>query len=390
ARAVLIAGGEATAAFKAAQRAGHMLDWSRGVAAAEEDRGFGKPLLSAYDIANGLGAPVITYPAFEHALRGRLGVSRRDYARRMAQLWARFSGIAATNPYSQFPVERSVDFLMTPSPENYPVADPYLKWHVAQDAVNQAAAVILTSVGEADRLGIAPEHRVFLHGHAEAAERVPSERPDLSRSRAVELVLARALAATGIGVESLAEIDLYSCFPCAVLIAAEALGVDPLARDLTVTGGLPFFGGPGNSYSLHAIASMVERLRAARDGFGLVLANGGFLSKQAAGVYAAVPPRDWAPVDNGAIAAEILAAPVPQLLSGAGEATITSYSVSFAKGAPTRGYVIGATEAGGRVIARVRRDDTAMLAALLADDPIGRRVRTDIDGSANVIAELLP
>ncbi|MFX4396904.1 hypothetical protein ABTA35_20075, partial [Acinetobacter baumannii] len=85
----------------------------------------------------------------------------------------------------------------------------------------------------------------------------------------------------------------------------------------------PFFGGPGNSYSLHAIASMVERLRAARDGFGLVLANGGFLSKPAAGVYAAVPPRDGAPVDNGAIAAEILAAPVPQLLSGAGEATIT-------------------------------------------------------------------
>lgn len=42
---------------------------------------------------------------------------------------------------------------------------------------------------------------------------------------------------------SLRYLDLYSCFPCVVQIAADVLGMahdDP--RGFTVTGGLPFYG----------------------------------------------------------------------------------------------------------------------------------------------------
>lgn len=182
ARAVLIAGSEATAALKTAVRMGRALDWSRSSQSDFNDRGFGPRLLSDYEIANGLGAPTLTYPAFEHGLRGRWDLSRSAHGALMAELWAGFSRIAAANPYSQFPVERDAAFLSTASAENYPVADPYLKWHVAQDAVNQAAAVVLTSVAEADQLGIASARRVYLHGYADATDRVPTERPDLSRS----------------------------------------------------------------------------------------------------------------------------------------------------------------------------------------------------------------
>ncbi len=300
ARAVLIAGAEATAAFKLAARQGISLDWSDSVDTALDDRGLGAPLLSGYELTNGLGAPVTTYPAFEHALRARLGLTRAEHLALMSELWAGFSRVAAANPYAQFPVARTAAFLATPSAENYPVADPYLKWHVAQDAVNQGAAVIVTTAGEAARAGIDAGRLVYLHGEARAADRLVTERADLSRSPAIAGVLARALAAAGRTAAEIAHFDLYSCFPCAVLLAAEALGLDWRTTPATVTGGLPFFGGAGNNYSLHAVATMVDRLRAHRHDFGLVLANGGFLSKEAAGVYSAQPARVDARFERGA------------------------------------------------------------------------------------------
>ncbi|MBX9796533.1 hypothetical protein [Sphingomonas sp.] len=388
ARGVLIAGGEATAALKTALKRGQALDWSRGADGALEDRGLGAPLLSDYERANGLGAPVLTYPLFEQALRGRWGLSRGGHAARMAALWAGYSRIAAANPDSQFPTERGADFLMTPSAENYPVADPYLKWHVAQDAVNQAAALVLVSTAEADRLGIAHAARVYLHGHAEVADATPTARPDPSRSRAMALVLEQALAASGRRAEEMAAIDLYSCFPCAVLIAAEALGIDPLAVPTTVTGGLPFFGGPGNSYSLHAIATMAARLRAAPGSFGLVLANGGFLSKQAAGVYSTSPPAGWVPQSSAALAAAINAEPGPPLVSADCTGRVESYSVGFDRGVPARGYVLARTGDGGRALARVARDDAVMLQALLAHDPLGAPVSIARVEGRNIVRRL--
>jgi acetyl-CoA C-acetyltransferase len=385
ARAVLIAGAEATAAFKLAARTGTALDWSDSVDTGFTDRGLGAPLLSGYELTNGLGAPVTTYPAFEHALRARLGLTRAEHLALMSELWAGFSRVAAANPYAQFPVARTAAFLATPSPENYPVADPYLKWHVAQDAVNQGAAVIVTTVGEAARLGIAPDRLVYLHGEARAADRLVTGRADLSRSPAIAGVLARALAAAGRTTAEIAHFDLYSCFPCAVLLAAETLGLDWRTTPATVTGGLPFFGGAGNNYSLHAVATMVERLRSHPNDFGLVLANGGFLSKEAAGIYSA-QPREWTPGSSAggssaALQAEIDAAPAPPRAAAPCRATIETFTVVAARGVPSRGYVI-ARNAEGRILARVGGD---RLAALAEGDPVGRAVDIADDDGMNVV-----
>lgn len=385
ARAVLLAGAEATAAMKLALRQGSTLDWSRSVDADGIDRGLGAALLSRYEIANGLGAPTQTYPAFEHALRARLGLSRAEHAAVMAELWAGFSDVAAANPHAQFPEARSAAFLATPSAENYPVADPYLKWHVAQDAVNQGAALVLTSVGQADAIGIDPGRRIYLHGYAEAHDAFVTERPDLSCSRAIEAVLAHALGTAGKTGADIALFDLYSCFPCAVLLAAEALGLDWRRTPATVTGGLPFFGGAGNNYSMHAIATMAERLRAAPEAFGLVLANGGFLSKEAAGVYSATPVRDWQPVSSAGIQAAIDAVPGPGLIADATDARIETYTVTFAKGAPARGYVIARTADGARILARARSGDAALLGDLLKHDPVGRIAHIVREGEVNII-----
>jgi acetyl-CoA C-acetyltransferase len=76
-----------------------------------------------------------------------------------------------------------------------------------------------------------------------------------------------------------------------VQIGADMLGIgvdDP--RPLTVTGGLPYHGGPGNNYSTHAIACMVERLRAEPGTHGLVTGVGWYLTKHAVGVYSSAAP----------------------------------------------------------------------------------------------------
>lgn len=383
--AVLIAGSEAAAAMKSALKARQRLDWSHSVDGPFEDRGLGSTLLSDYERTNGLGAPTQTYPVFEQALRTRLGLRPAAHNALMSELWESFAAVAAGNPYSQFPEARSREFLATPSDANYRVADPYLKWHVAQDAVNQGAAVVLTSVGAAQRAGIDPSKWVYLHGYAAYRDKLVTERPDLSRSRAIEEALNGALDMAGKTAADLAHLDLYSCFPCAVLLASEALEIDWRARPCTVTGGLPFFGGAGNNYAMHAIASMVERLRADPQSYGMILANGGFLSKEAAGVYSAVPPKDWKPRPADTVQAEILAAAAPALLSETTAGVVESYSITWKKGRPSRGYVIASNDK-GRILARVRTGHRATLKSMHETDLIGRAVAIVHEDGVNFVA----
>ncbi len=375
-KCVLLSGSEAIAAAKTAARKGVPIDWNETIEGEMEDRGLGPMLLDRHELKNGIGAPILTYPLFEHALRARLGRSRAEHLAAMSALWAGFSTVAAANPYAQFPKAMDAGYLGTASDSNYPVADPYLKWHVAQDAVNQGAALILTSAGQAEAMGVPRSQWVFLHGSGEAMDKPVSLRTDLSRSRAIEVALGGALASAGKAASDIAHFDIYSCFPVAVLLAAEALGVDPRTTPLTLTGGLPFAGGAGNNYSMHAIAAMAQTLRADPGSHGLVLANGGFLSKEAVGIYSTAEPAGWVPVDYAAMQAEVDAQPSPERLEEDATGIIESYTVGYAKGRPGRAVVIARTDK-GRIVARP--DDQAKEAAIAAlidpaRDPIGRTV----------------
>lgn len=385
-KAVLLAGAEAQAAMRTAARAQHTLDWSRSSDVAMDDSGIGKPMRSPYEATNGLGRPTQTYPAFEQALRVRLGKSEEEHNADMAQVWESFSKVAASNPYSQFPRERSREFLSTPSRENYPVAKPYLKWHVAQDAVNQGASLILTSVREAERLGIERSKWIFLHSYAHAQDTFPSEREDLSRSRVMEYVLHHCIESSEITVDQIDHFDLYSCFPCAVFLAAEALGLDWKSQVLTVTGGLPFFGGAGNNYSMHAIATMAEILRKNPEDYGLVLANGGFLTKEAAGLYSTRPVSDWQPISSLDIQRQLDAPTSVNLLEQDTSAKITSYSVIFKRGVPNFFYVFAENDA-GRILARSESGDQAMAQFVAQHDLIGATVDIKHEDGANIIQE---
>lgn len=364
-------------------------DFTEHVEGDLEDRGPGlEGLVSEHLAAHGLTEPVSQYALFDNARRARLGLSRAEYARQMGELFAPFTTVAAANPHAAAPVERDARELSTPTERNRVVADPYPRFLVARDQVNQGAAVLLMSVAAARRLGVPEEKWVFLHGHADLRERDLLDRADLSRSPAAVLAARHALEVAGISLADVATFDLYSCFPIAVFNICDGLGLAPDdPRGLTLTGGLPFFGGAGNNYSMHAIAETVVRMRAEPGAHGFVGANGGSLSKYSVGVYSTTP-AEWRPDRSAELQAEVDAWPAPEQARAAdGWATIETCTVKHARDGRRTGIVVGRLERDDRRFLAVARDDDEELLDLLsAGEPLGARVRVRASGEVNQVA----
>jgi acetyl-CoA C-acetyltransferase len=366
------------------------LDFTEHADGSLEDRGYGMDgIRSEYLAAHGLrGAPSL-YALAENARRARLGLTRGEYAAAMGELFEPFTRVAAGNPYAAAPVERSAAELVKVTEANRLIADPYPRYLVAREKVNQGAAVLLMPVVTALRYGIPADRWVFLHGHADLRERDLLDRADLSAGPASVLAARHALEMAGIGAADLATIDLYSCFPIAVFNICDGLPIAPGdPRGLTLTGGLPFFGGAGNNYSMHAIAETVQRARQAPGSFGFVGANGGYLSKYSAGVYS-TKPAAWVPDSSAGLQAEVDGWDAPaQVRRADGWAVIESFTVTHARDSAPAGIVIGRLEAGGeRFAARAADGDREMLDLLTAaEQPVGQRVHVRSTDSGNRVA----
>ncbi|MHB8528933.1 MAG: acetyl-CoA acetyltransferase [Caulobacteraceae bacterium] len=345
--------------------------------------------VSEQEAAHGLNLPVNTYPLFENALRARDRRSLAEHQQRLGRLFSPFTRVAAANPYAWFPIERRPEELIEVSPENRMVSYPYPKYLNAIMQVDQSAAVIIASVGKARELGISEDRFVFLHGCADAADLwFPLDRQNYHSSPAMRLTGQRALEMAGIGIADLGFIDLYSCFPSAVEIGAEELGLaidDP--RGLTVTGGLPYFGGPGNNYAMHSVATMMERLRAAPGSWGLATANGWYLTKQSTGVYSTTAPKEgFRRQSPNVIQSRIDVLPHPEVIERpSGPARIETYTVVHSREGYRMGIVIGRDAQDRRFVANTPADE-ATLGAMEASEQIGRHgeVRPADDGLHNL------
>ncbi len=257
----------------------------RGTTDAEEERG--------------LDLPIHVFPLFENALRAEAGRSLDHHRARLGALWSGFSQVAATNPHAWLREARTGEEINEVSDKNRMVAYPYTKLLTANMQVDQGAAVMLCSVAAARAAGIAEDRWVFPWAGADADDHwFLSHRLDFHSSPAIRLAGASALALADTVAEELGPVDLYSCFPSVVQIAAAELGLpdDDPSRPLTVTGGMTFSGGPGNNYGTHAVATMVEALRSDPGARGLVTGLGWYLTKHSVGVYSTDPP----PVPRGA------------------------------------------------------------------------------------------
>jgi acetyl-CoA C-acetyltransferase len=288
----LIVGGEARAAAVRVQRSGEEPPWCRdpGTTLPERIADFPQEVLQEASDLGGLSGPSIIYALFEDSLRRARGTSVDQHRDDISRLWARFSAVAATNPYAWDQTAHDAASIRDASPDNRMIAFPYTKAMVANNGVDMGSAVLVCSVDAALAAGVARDRMVFPRVSTASHEtwRV-AERRDLHRVPALETAGRVALATAGLAIDDIEHIDLYACFPSIVQMSAAALGLD-LQRPLTVTGGLGFAGSPIANSSGHAIAAMVPRLR--EGGHGLIHANGGMATKHAFGIYSSQPPAD--------------------------------------------------------------------------------------------------
>jgi acetyl-CoA C-acetyltransferase len=371
-KAALIVGGEAISTVRHLQKLGDVRDWTETDDGPVEDGGAQlEEVVKPYQVIHGLRGAPVTYGLFENARRARLGLSKTAYAREMGALMAHFMPVAAANPYAAAVVTpMSPGALVDVDPRNRMVADPYPLRIVSRDQVNQGAALVMTSVGTARALGIDESRWVYVHGLALGTERDLIERPDLGAAPTGVATIEAALASADATAAEMAHFDFYSCFPIAVFAAAvDGLGMaadDP--RGLSVTGGLPFFGGPGNNYTTHAIATMVERLRADEGSSGLVFSHGGYMSKFGAAVLSS-RPGSWS---GTSVCAPDIDPPVAVNWHPTGTGRILTHTILYANGHPVRAVVVGELVGGARFIAN--EADAETLAHLVATDPIGAAV----------------
>ncbi len=388
-RMALLTGAEAIATIREATRRGFELDWNEQASGEYEDRWPGASFVAPYERRHGVVWPIHVYAMFEQVRRHARGLSTDACRRDVARLFAHFTVTAAAHPYAQFPTARDEDFLATVSAQNYLLCEPYTKWMVAQDAVNQGAAVLMTSVGVARELGIDESRWIYLSGYADVDDQTVLHRPDLASSQAQNLAVRGALAAAEVTIDEVKYLDFYSCFPIAVSSIAEPLGL-PVdgSRSLTLTGGLPFFGGAGNNYSMHAIATVIDKLRVDRDAHGLVVANGGFLSKHSAALYSGRAPSHWQPCSSYAAQSEAQAPTGIRIDETAhGPARIESFAAIVNKGLPTDGFIVARMVAdNARVMARMVKGDGATLAALFEEQVIDRPVTVSLIGDRHTFA----
>ena len=387
---VVLAGAEFLGSLMKKLAAGEDLStFGGGPATAPEVWGDPREGCTPQEEAHGISFPANTYPMFENALRAKLGRSLGAHQAVMGRLFARFNEVAQHNPDAWFPRARTAREIATEGPDNRMVGFPYTKYLNAIIQVDQSAAVILASTAKADELGVAAGKRVYLHGCSDAAEVWnPIDRADLAASPAIALCGEKAFAMAVKSVADMALLDIYSCFPSAVEIACAELGIavdDP--RPPTVTGGLPYFGGPGNNYVMHSIVSMMRGLREKPGQFGLVTANGWYLTKHAMGIYSTTPPaKPFEREDPKSYQKRIDALPRPEIAwEPSGAATIETYTVVHGRDGPRMGIVFGRDSGGRRFVANTPGDEKTLL-DLQSREGVGRTgtVQTGDGGMKNV------
>jgi acetyl-CoA C-acetyltransferase len=380
----LVAGAEAWRTTRALGQAGRPPTWATRPASAPP-WGDGRNGMSELELKHGIVFPAEAYPLFENAFRASRGLTLAAHRAELAEMSGRFARIAADNPHAWFRDGASGEEIATVSDDNRMIAFPYPKRMNAILDVNQGAALLLASEEVATRLGVPRGRWVYPWAGVDVTELwFMQDRRDYHSMPGVERAGALLLETAGVALADVRHLDLYSCFPIAPRMSAAMLGIaadDP--RPLTVTGGLPWFGGPGNDYATHAIAAMMDRLRAEPGSVGLVHALGWYLTKHGLGLYSTEPPpRGWRRAGGSELQQWVDALPHPEVVAvPAGRGTIETYTIMHGRdGAAKRGVVIGRLEDERRFIA-VLPKERALLEAMEREEQVGRAGTLSHDGN---------
>jgi len=368
---IIITGAECGNTQAKAAKAKFDLDWQ--TLDGEPDLMIGDDVEMRHDAEKAvhLGRPIQLYPIFETALRHAMGMGVEEHLEHISNLWAGFSEVAANNPHAWIREAKSAAEIRTPSAINRSVSFPYPKFMNSNNNVDQGAALILCSQEKATTLGIAPEKWIYPWSGTDAHDHYfVSNRDELCTSPAIRLAGKRALELANTEVADLAMVDVYSCFPVAVQVAARELSLNT-NKPLTVTGGLTWAGGPLNNYVMHSIATMAELLRNQPGEKGMITANGGYLTKHAFGVYSSEPPpTDFQYADLQPEVDILFKRDVADTHEGS--AKVEGYAVMYGAQGPDQAWIACRLDDDRRVWAT--NDDQDVLEAMTTEEFCGRQV----------------
>ena len=363
-----IVGGEALDTVRRLKKAGEKPQWSHK----DPERKpfpFEAPFHPA-EIAHEVFQAYTTFALRDVARRAHLGVDPDEHRRSLGELFAPMTKVAASNPHAWFPVERTPAELSTPTADNRLVAYPYTKLLMSVMDVDLAGAVVLSSDGV-----------VHLRGSSYVTDPVyVAEHDELWRSPGMAAAMATAMAGAGLGIDEVAHLDLYSCFPSSVSFALDALGLAPddSRAPFSVTGGLPYYGGAGSAYCVPQMAAMADVLVADPGSVGMTTGVGMHMIKHAAAVWSTTP-GELAPSrpDPG----PAVRRPIVDVHHG--PAAVAAYTVHHGRdGAPTDAVLVcDVGDEGARCYAKAM--DGGVLAAMEAEEWVGRRVEL-VDGGDGV------
>ena len=313
----------------------------------------------------------------------------KAYLKKVAGLWSKFSQVAARHPDSWSKQSRTPDEILHQSSANRPIAFPYTKFMNSFVTVDQSAAVILMSADYAKEYGPRQGKAVYFcgGGYAEDRQRFMVEKSDFTSSPPLKAAVDKALNRSGMSLHEMDCFDLYSCFPCAVSIAKKMMGIqDNDPRTLTLTGGLGFFGGPGNNYNLHAVVTLCGVIAAGKKTTGLVTALGWFMHKHAAGIYSSQQPKKSLAAMDIEDQTDFLAGPDPVELdrNPSGTGVIETYTIVYNRDqSPAYAVLYGRTEKGLRFIAQTPKDPK-IFKALSCQSLVGETVTLALDPKQNL------
>ena len=228
-----------------------------------------------------LGAMAVGYYAvIETALRKAHKEEIKEHKEKIGKQYKQFSDVAFKNKNAWTDESFSEEEIIFDSKKNKLMAYPYNKLHCTSWNVNQSAALIVCSEKIADKLMIETSQRVYPIASTENNHMISvQQRPKLYESFGMNYaakMIRSYIKKLEIDIDAY---DLYSCFPAAVRMFKDSLKIDD-DKPLTVTGSMPFAGGPLNSYVLHSSVEMIKNIRANKISYGLVTGVSGMMTKQ--------------------------------------------------------------------------------------------------------------
>ncbi len=337
--------------------------------------------VSSLEASYGLFLPAVVYPLFANAYRQYHHLSLDDYLMQSGRLCEKYSREAAQNEIAWFRDGKTAEQISTVTTDNRIAHYPFTKYMNAIMSVDQAAALLVMSEKEANRFGISENRRIYLVGCGDAAEKWHiSNRVNYYSAPGLKIAYDNALTQANLTTEDIDYWDLYNCFPVAAQIALKTLQL-PDNTNPTLTGGLPYFGGAGNNYSLHSICAMVKTLRSEPEKTGVVQSVSWYMSKFAIGIYSGTRPDSFQRRDPSEYMYDIdkLYPDVPILINQIGRFKIETYTTTLDReGEPLSAVIIAQDQNGARLFA-CNDKDPQLIRDMMQEEPIGKTAIVSID-----------